>query len=338
MPAPLLRSRSSWAPPAGKLGYGSFDFDFKYASDCLWIVGLDGSDLSFRALRLAAFLMNPKGVLKGQRDNLVAVTVLKDGEAEESKAHLLNEAKVELLKCGVMDYNVQTKAIQLPAGWEVGDALVYFANHAGLGIASKCHFVLGAQGIDKSDGAEKMARLGSIAEQCLAKVKVPITIVKSSWGTSESEKDLFGRPIRAGRDGNPKSGLHIVCCVDGTPTGDAAFDLATSFTREGDTLTAVHVTGFLIKKTQLCEAKYGPECAKVCESRKLRACEFVKVPPASGSSISGALVEASRECDVLVMGSVELANIKKRHVLGSVAMGIAKNSDSHMCVVKNFAH
>ena len=43
------------------------------------------------------------------------------------------------------------------------------------------------------------------------------------------------------------------------------------------------------------------------------------------------------ECDVLVMGSVELVNIKKRHVLGSIAMGIAKGSNAHMCVVKNFS-
>ena len=35
------------------------------------------------------------------------------------------------------------------------------------------------------------------------------------------------------------------------------------------------------------------------------------------------------------MGTIELANIKKRHILGSIAMGIAKHCDTHMTIIKN---
>lgn len=335
-PPSLLKSRSSFAPPDGKLSADSFDFEFKYESRCLWIVALDGSDLSFRALRLCAFLMNPKNLQRGQRDNVVVVNVLKPGDPDDKNDHLWGDAKNELIKCGVFLHNIACKSIQLPDGWEVGDALVYFANHAGVGHSCSAHLVLGAQGIDKQAGG-KMAHVGSIATQCMAKVKVPITIVKNSWGTRDGERDGFGRPIRVGRDGNPKSGLHIMCCVDGSPTGDAAFDLATSLCREGDSLQAVHVTGFLAKRTLLAEQKYTLECEKVKETRKLQDCSFLKVPAVKGS-VSDALVEASHDADLLVMGTIELANIKKRHILGSIAMGIAKHCDTHMTIIKNFAN
>lgn len=334
----LTRNRSSFSPPDGKLSPDIFDFHFEYPSQCMWIVALDGSELSFQALRLVTFLMNPKHVLKGIHDNVVVVTVLKRGESEASKHHILNDARVELIKCGVGDFNISTKAITLPDGWEVGDALVYFANHAHIGRSASGHFVLGAQGMDKASiGQSKMAHLGSIAEQCLAKIKTPVTIVKNAWGTKLSDRDALGRPIRAGYDATAKSGLHIVCAVDGTPTSDAAFDLATSLCREGDTLTAVYVTGSSDQRAILCESNYTIECAKVGESRKLKLCEFVKVVLGKGGSVAKALVEIGKECDVLVMGSVEMTKIAKRHVLGSVAMGIAKHAPCHLCVAKNYA-
>ena len=102
MAVPLLRSRSTYAPPEGTLPEHVFEFNFAHKSACLWIVGLDGSDLSKRALRLCAMMMNPKHVLKGARDNVVVVTVLKAGETAESKDTLFGDAKNELRSCGIM--------------------------------------------------------------------------------------------------------------------------------------------------------------------------------------------------------------------------------------------
>ena len=332
-PPALTRSRSSFAPPSGKLDADVFDFDhFKYPSDKLMIVALDGSDLSFRALRLASFLMCSKQVSKGARDNVVVVNVLKPGQTENRQ--LMDNAVQELRKCMVLEWNVCCKSVPLPEGWTVGDALVYFANHAGLGHANQSHLVIGAQG---ADGCGDMSKMGTIAVQCCAKCKVPVTVVKGAWGTVSGDRTALGRPMRTGRDGKEETGLSILVCIDGTVTGHKAFDIATAFCREGDRLTALHVTGFLQLRTEMADARYVIECAKVRDSRKLASCEFVKVPPGKGSSISDAIVAASAECDLLVMGSVELANIKKRHLLGSVAMAITKRSQCHMCVVKNFA-
>ena len=69
-------------------------------------------------------MMNPKHVLKGDRDNVVVVTVLKDGETEASKEMLFGDAKEELRSCGVMpETNVATKAIPLLPGWGIGHCL-----------------------------------------------------------------------------------------------------------------------------------------------------------------------------------------------------------------------
>ena len=285
-------------------------------------------------------MMNPKHVLKGDRDNVVVVTVLKDGETEASKEMLFGDAKEELRSCGVMpETNVATKAIPLLPGWGIGDALTYFANHAAFGYSASAHLIIGAQGIEGKalQAGAKMSSLGSIAQQCLSKVKIPVTIVKAAWGTRDGDRDAFGRPVRAGRDGNKKTGLHLVVCIDGSPIGDKALDLATSLCREGDSMTAVHVaTPDNHEATQLCESKYGAECGKIEMSKKLAKCQFVKVLPGRDNSISHALIDASEEADIFIMGSIELVDMKKRHVLGSIAMHIAKNASAHMCIVKAF--
>ena len=120
----------------------------------------------------------------------------------------------------------------------------------------------------------------------------------------------------------------------------AAFDVATALCREGDSLTAVHVESEDVARTKAAEAKYSAECAKVGATRKLAACAF-RVTKKVNGSISGAIIEVGREADVLVMGSVELVNVKKRHMLGSVALALAKHGERgapHLTVVKNFPH
>ena len=228
-PPSLLKSRSSFAPPDGKLSADSFDFEFKYESRCLWIVALDGSDLSFRALRLCAFLMNPKNLQRGQRDNVVVVNVLKPGDPDDKNDHLWGDAKNELIKCGVFLHNIACKSIQLPDGWEVGDALVYFANHAGVGHSCSTHLVLGAQGIDKQAGG-KMAHVG-IATQCMAKVKVPITIVGNSGARAMANAMALADQSASAETAIPSQAC-TSCAASMARRRHAAFDLATSLCRE----------------------------------------------------------------------------------------------------------
>ena len=323
----LKKRQSTYEPPEGKLDADVFRLPFE-PSGCLWVIAVDGSDLSMRVVRLASFLMNPSFIKSGQRDQVVVVNIVQRGEEENT--NLLVTCREELRKCNLQNVEKQValKTIPMPEGWGVGDALVYFTNHVHMG---QTQLVIGAAG-KRADGSG-FSRLGSIAEQCLAKVKVPVTIVKGPWGTSvDGDRGAFGRPLRHGMDAS--TGLQISVCIDGSRTGDLAFDAAASFCREGDTLTALHVNS-TEETDMMCASKYAVECEKVRETKNLAGCQFVTVP-AKRNSIAEAIVDGSVDADILVMGTVELVNIKKRNMLGSIAMHIAKATKGHLTIVKNF--
>ena len=338
MPPPSLMKRAStYEPPDGKLSPDCFDLPFREGG-IVWVVAVDGSDTSMRAARLASFLMNAKAkkVDKG-RDAVLIVNVVKPGSAVPEA--LFGNCVNELRSCGLNTLSqVHCTPIQLPnENWGVGDALVYFANHVNMGRA---RLLIGGAGMHNDKG--KWSKLGSIAEQCLAKVKVPVVLVRGSWGTDvHGDRNPLGRPIRQGKEAG--SGLNILCCIDGTNTGDHAFDLATTLCREGDALSALHVetvsdnAAHANDRMSAVEQKYTTECTKVSDSMGLAACRYLQVHAGKGMAISEPIIEASHDCDLLVMGTVELLNIKKRHILGSIAMHIAAAAHGHMMVVKNYA-
>ena len=82
---------------------------------------------------------------------------------------------------------------------------------------------------------------------------------------------------------------------------------------------------------------YKGECAKVAFSKGLASCDYRAIIDAKGS-LTAAILDATVDADLVVMGTVELANVKKRHNLGSVCMGIAQNlGGSNLCIVKRYA-
>jgi len=336
MAAPALKTRETWAVPEGKLPPDDFALPSRWDTGPgkLWVVAIDGSQVSMRALRLAAFLMDTPTKASKSTDHLLAVHIIPTGVARDTV--LEGTCKAEAVKCGLTvdgrsDHQFGFKTISMPFGWQVGDAIVYFANHVMHGHA---RLVLGAMGMDETKSPSK---LGSIATQALAKSKVPVTVVKGPWGTTTGDRDPMGRPVRQGLDASIQTGLNIVCCVDGTSTGDVALDFAASLCREGDTLSALHIEGNNAARTVLAEQKYKAECMKIKESKKLAECAFSK-ERIEGSSIADSIAkgQAAANADVLVMGTVELVNISKRNTLGSVALGIAKRCEAHLCVVKNY--
>lgn len=338
MPPPAMMKRAStYEPPEGKLAPDCFDLPFRDGG-VVWVVAVDGSDTSMRAVRLASFLMNAKSkkVDKG-RDAVLIAHIVKPGEAAPTS--LFGDCTNELRACGLDTFKqVHCTAIELPnENWGVGDALVYFANHINMGRA---RLLIGGAGVHKDK--KEWAKLGSIAEQCLAKVKVPVVLVRGPWGTNaQGDRNALGRPIRQGKEEG--TGLNIVCCVDGTNTGDHAFDVATTICREGDSLTALHVetihdsAAHANDRMSAVESKYATECAKVGESMALADCKYKQVHAGKGAAISEPIIESSYDCDLLVMGTVELLNIRKRHILGSIAMHIASSAKGHMMIVKNYA-
>ena len=82
-------------------------------------------------------------------------------------------------------------------------------------------------------------------------------------------------------------------------------------------------------------SQYSTTCAKVGDTLQLGRSEYKSLPMINGS-VAAAIVEASHDADVLIMGTSELADVKKRHMLGSIALHIAKHTGAPLCVVKFF--
>jgi len=109
--------------------------------------------------------------------------------------------------------------------------------------------------------------------------------------------------------------------------------------RQDDHLIALHVTDPSDRDEQLLEqltGYYQTECDKLQDT--IKGCTAVlktvlKTPGPISSDI--VTVADKEEADLLIMGTVELSKLTKKHKLGSVALAVAKESSSHFCVVKN---
>ena len=333
---PMARRMSSYTPPEGKLDPMDFELPASVitvsGTSRLWVVGMNGSDLSMRALRLGAFLMSPS---YKNHDTILAINIVKTDAPEGDDVTLFGKCNEAVRSCGAIPERVLTcKTIRLPEGWTPGDALVYYSNHISPPCGGETRLVIGAQGNDDKGSASK---LGDIALQCLAKAKVPVVLVKEGWKhLAHGEQGKLSRKKRMGN--NDEDGIKVVCAVDGTEIGELAFDTAVSMCREGDVLHAVHVKTDS-EVSAKAERFFQGECAKVQASKKLQECVFKTVDPAVGGlTVSEALIDASYEADLMILGTVELNTIKKRHLLGSVPLNIAKGSGAHMVVVKRYPH
>jgi len=169
---------------------------FRHRADVTWVVGIDGSLLSFRCLRLAAMMMNQSG-----QHHLVALNLVAIGEKENTT--LMGKAAEQALRAGVQPKFFGKKTIVIPAGWSAEGALIYFANHVAGGTGK---LVIGSFGTtleEDSVGAKKFGSLGHFAAECLDRVKVPVTIVKDAWASKEGDMSALGRVLRVGRNGRP---------------------------------------------------------------------------------------------------------------------------------------
>jgi len=267
---------------------------FKGESDCMWLVGMDSSKLAFRCLRLATMLMD----VKSSKHHLLVVSIVDDDQKEDLT--LQANCQEEARRCGLLMKNYAFKTMKRPDKWTVGEALIYFANKA---AGYKARLVIGAQGMrggDASKGAQAMDRIGSIASDCMSKVKVPLIVVKQPWGDIDGQRNALGRVMRCGRNGVP--GLTFMCCVDGSAISNQIFAFTTSLLRPDDRFVALHVRKVARdvdgqnREAMVC-TYYKQECAKVaftfkglkgtsCESRAMEQlqrtmavdfCEFSSV-------------------------------------------------------------
>ena len=312
---------------------------FKHTSNAevTWVIGMDGSRLAFRCLRLASMMMT----LRGKHDLLVLH--LSDEKAERESMLLESKCQEEARKCGIPYRNFAFKTLTRPAGWSVAQTLIYFANQC---AGYRARLVIGAQGVrlDDEKGDRAMDWLGAVATECMAKVKVPLVVVKQPWGNVQGERNPLGRVLRYGRNGT--NGLKIVVCVDSTMLSMQVFSFAAGLLRPDDRLVALYVAGTNKNRVvgdqadAMVRSTYTAECAKIEFSVKgIQSAEFMAVPHNHNGkkSIGSDILEATEnaEADLLFMGSVELSNPERKHQLGSICAWVAKYTTSHLCIIKN---
>lgn len=295
-------------------------------------VAIDGSDVSYAAMRLALALMRPS-------DTLLVVTVLEPGATLDANT-LLKNAQVEALKLHTVQMaQVHAEAVALKDGQKVLDVLTRLANF-------KCKtFVVGASGAGyESKGRPRAAGaahpLGATAEHLLYQCKAPLILVRA---------DQAGKFKMADPDdfAHRRPDLKIGVAVDGSKIAQRAFDRALGFASKADVVEAFHVHDGSSNSSRRMEpeyqlknlqALYESECGKAESLKRVRACAFTPMLKSGGASSQACITEhvEKAQYDLLVLGSIELADASKNIHLGSVAAACAKGTSCNICVVKNF--
>lgn len=293
-------------------------------------VAVDGSNVSYAAMRLALTLMRPT-------DSILVVTILEPGATLDVNT-LLKNAQVEALKMHTVTMaQVRAEAVALKDGQKVLDVLTRLANH-------KCKtFVVGASGKGyESKGKPRIVGaalpLGTTAEHLLYHCKAPLILVRA---------DQTGKfkAVDPNAFGHHRPDLKIGVAVDGSKIAQRAFDRALGFARKPDVVEAFHVhdgssSRRLEPEYQLkhLQALYESECNKAESLKRVRACSFTPMLKHGGESAQACIAAhvEKAQYDLLVLGSIELADMSKNIHLGSVAAACAKGTSCNICVVKNF--
>ena len=306
------------------------------ASSKTWLVGLDGSHVSYRALRLATMMMDPNV------DTIKAFTIYDPSTDDVGAAQtLMSNAEIELRKAHVPPEQWVIEAQALEEGWNVTSQIIYHANHVNNGNAV---LVIGAAG-KTADNATKAhpkgnAPMGKIADACLNRCKVPVLLTRASAKALDEQEGVTRRRGLAGE----ARGLCISVCVDSSNLSKKAFDLALRLCRpmETDMLRALHVEdGEWMgsrppPQRETLRKYYEAECHKaafVCDDL---IAGLDLVPKDGRDSIKNTLLSQLEKTDVVVIGSMELSNFDQKIHLGSVAQAVAKLSRPHVLVVKNY--
>ena len=302
----------------------------------LFVVAVDKSKLSQRSVRLAAFLMNER-----DRDKVKMVTVMKSvAELPDCEAYLRDCADM-LKQLGVRPHNILPGQVLKV---EEGDTLAATLTKA----ASGGHLVIGAAGQRMEGEAQKKGKkvaeaLGGTAYEALGRSKAPVILVKRNATPNLESKDMLAER----REG--KMGMMIVVCVDGSFLSQKSFDMAMRFVKPGDTVRVVHVhnsdAGMTNARTESMALVgnsaianyYKDNCMRAEFSHDQVSFSFVPLPYKGGVTDTVLQYTEAQLADLIILGSVELTDPKSNHYLGSVSAAIAKRTQAHVLVAKNFA-
>jgi len=306
-------------------------------SSKLFVVAVDGTRMSKRALRLAAWLMDT-----GTRDKIKCVCV-SDGKDINRMTALdhVKEGEKDLMDLGLGRYTAPGEVLFVHDGGNVVDTLNK--------VASGGHLVMGTSGekrAGKGKATNDPALVGSVSLQCMATCSAPVILCKPK-GTPALDSTK-GMQMR----GQGVSGTKIVVSVDGSKISQKCFDMSLRFVKPADMIHVVHVqnsdqnmlrpgaSNSLLGNSAI-DTYYSQECAKA-EHRFPRSRFVYQALPIQKASVVETILAYTESvlADMIIMGSVELgkaSSLSKGLALGSVSAAIARRTPAHVLIAKNFA-
>jgi len=298
-----------------------------------YCVAIDGSDLGYKAMRLAMMCMHDK-------DTLLVIHAVDNNDGTAGKGAkaidgetLEKNAQVEALKLRLRPECVHAEVAPLKPEGSVAQLIVGIAN-----MRSRT-LVVGAsgRGAEARRSGSTARPLGSVAEQCLMHTKVPVILVRATNGKFDFKNSDEVNQLQ------PRPQLTLAVAVDGSNIAKRAFDKAVAMAHAQDRIVAVNVYDGTVHHDPSHQHKnvkplYEAECSKALALHRVKEARFEGIYRRGGESTEkhiSALVDRE-EADLLCLGSIELANPTKGMYLGSVALGCAKFANTNVCIVKNY--
>lgn len=296
-------------------------------------VATDGSNMSYTALRLALALMRNSDTLLLIHGVDSEVVAGKDGIGRMDEATMLRNAQVEAFKFRLRPEQVYAETLHVGDGSSIVQALATAAN-----TRSKMFFVgASGRGHESRSGTKP---LGSVAEELLKRVQVPVVLVRSTCGTK-----FQLRPPDEVHALLPRPPIVFASAVDGSNISKRAFDRAVQLSTPLDTVYAVHAHNGQSNYAQIEPAHqlknlkpfYEAECLKAMSLKRAKSCTFESIVTKPGETTQSNIADFcdSAQVDLLVMGSIELADPTKKLYLGSVAAACAKTANTNICIIKH---
>lgn len=313
----------------------------------LFVVAVDGSRLGFRAVRLAAWMIDTS-----TRDSIKCISVAK-GISQMDALQLVKQGEDLLRGCGV------------PATSIVPGEVLTIAEGASLAAtlskaATGGHLVMGAGGARLQKEAEKRktsaaAAIGSVANECMSVCKAPVLLAKPK-AVPTLDNTRFFQQRQSG------SGMVYVVAVDGSHIAQKCFDMALRMVLPGDEVICLHITNTdqnamrpgaqnTLLGDSAVKKYYMAECGKAGVTKPASSFSF-KEAPILGASVSKTILGVVEQAvaDLVILGSYALAKAAaatsgtatgkgggSAAALGSVSAAVAQRTEAMVLVAKHFA-
>ena len=324
------------------------DFNNSRSSQKLFVVAVDGTNMSLRAVRLVAWLLDAS-----TRDRVRCISVADKDKGKVAALEDIKNAELILRDCGVSRMAIVPGEVLTVAEHET---VVEALNRAACGG----HLVLGSSGQRRPEGGGKRTLkndpvyVGSVSLQCMALCSAPVILCKpKATPLLDTVKGMQSR-----LDG--RAGTVIIVPVDGTRISQKSFDMALRFVKRGDDIHVVFIRSGdrsvsrvgennpLIGDSAV-EKYYKQECEKAAMRFSGSSFAFHALPLKKGS-VTDTIIDYTEDvlADLIIMGSAELAKAhqmrspgqsprKDNIALGSVSAAVARKTQAHIIIAKHFA-